>query len=202
MGSIEGHSETETLRALLDEAVHLLDEHDERHWSEALRKHLVRVDDRDEGAVSAVLGMYGGMGSFSDLVIHPVNGHRIATEEVGQVNDRLSALRSAIWTESVSLRSGQATGEPRPVSGAGQRAGVAGSRVAGGHRAATRSALDAARRRADSGASGRRLVGHPASQGICDTARVKLRIEIWSRDVTGCPDCGGERVVYTGCRLP
>ena len=27
---------------------------------------------------------------------------------------------------------------------------------------------------------------------------MKLRIEIWSRDVTGCPDCGGERVVYTG----
>ena len=48
----------------------------------------------------------------------------------------------------------------RPDSGAGQRAGVAGSRVAGGHRAATRSALDAARRRADSGVSGRWLGGH------------------------------------------
>ena len=39
-------------------------------------------------------------------------------------------------------------------AGAVQQAGVAGSRVAGGHRAATRSALDAVRGRADSEASG------------------------------------------------
>jgi hypothetical protein len=48
----------------------------------------------------------------------------------------------------------------RTDSGAGQHAGVAGSMVAAGHRAATRSAFDADRRCADSGASGRRLGGH------------------------------------------
>ena len=65
----------------------------------------------------------------------------------------------------------------RPDSGAGEPAGVVGSRVAGGHHGVTRSALDAARRRAESGAQGRReqaltherfgiavrLVGAPAS---------------------------------------
>lgn len=50
----------------------------------------------------------------------------------------------------------------RPDSGAGQPAGVAGSRVAGGHHGVTRSALDAVRRRANSEASGRRLGGHLA----------------------------------------
>lgn len=44
----------------------------------------------------------------------------------------------------------------RPDSGAGEPAGVVGSRVAAGHHAVTRSALDAARRRAESGAAGRR----------------------------------------------
>lgn len=44
----------------------------------------------------------------------------------------------------------------RSDSGAGEPAGVAGSRVAGGHHGVTRSALDAARRWAESGAQGRR----------------------------------------------
>ena len=44
----------------------------------------------------------------------------------------------------------------RPGSGAGEPAGVVGSRVAGGHHGVTRSALDAARRWAESGAVGRR----------------------------------------------
>lgn len=45
----------------------------------------------------------------------------------------------------------------RPDSGAGEPAGVTGSRVAVGHHAVTRSALDAVPRRAESGAQGRRL---------------------------------------------
>ncbi len=45
----------------------------------------------------------------------------------------------------------------RPDSGAGEPAGVVGSRVAAGHHGVTRSALDAARRWAESGAQGRRL---------------------------------------------
>lgn len=27
---------------------------------------------------------------------------------------------------------------------------------------------------------------------------MNLRLEIWGRDVMACPDCGGDRVVYTG----
>ena len=46
----------------------------------------------------------------------------------------------------------------RPDSGAGEPAGVVGSRVAGGHHGVTRSALDAARRWAESGAQGRRRI--------------------------------------------
>ena len=56
----------------------------------------------------------------------------------------------------------------RTDSGAGEPAGVVGSRVAGGHHVVTGSALDAARRRADSGAKGRRrkvmLAGSLASR--------------------------------------
>ena len=58
--------------------------------------------------------------------------------------------------QSQRVRRGLTTPSHRPDSGAGEPAGVAGSRVAVGHHGVTRSALDAARRRADSGAQGRR----------------------------------------------
>ncbi len=80
---------------------------------------------------------------------------------------RASALAIELHGMILSQRRGvrQRTREShRTDSGAGQHAGVAGSRVAGGHRAATRSALDAVRRRADSGASGRRLGGNKVTE--------------------------------------
>lgn len=51
---------------------------------------------------------------------------------------------------------GLATASHRPDGGAGEPAGVVGSRVDVDHHAVMRSALDAARRRAESGAQGRR----------------------------------------------
>ena len=69
--------------------------------------------------------------------------------------------RSTQWMTAAAWSITTARESHRTDSGAGQHAGVAGSRVAAGHRAATRSALDAVRRRADSEASGRRLgAGH------------------------------------------
>jgi hypothetical protein len=62
------------------------------------------------------------------------------------------------WPAS-SLWGASATQSHRPDSGAGEPAGVVGSRVAAGHHGVTRSALDAARRRAESGAPGRRRNG-------------------------------------------
>jgi aminoglycoside phosphotransferase (APT) family kinase protein len=68
---------------------------------------------------------------------------------------------------------------PRPDSGAGEPAVVVGSRVAVGHHAVTRSALDAARRPADSGAQGRR---RPLAQGSVTDTRLSRRCAV----VDGC----------------
>ena len=69
---------------------------------------------------------------------------------------RLSRVPIRCATNAPQRRVGQ--GEPPIRSGAWEPAGVVGSRVAEGHRAATRSALDAARRPVDSGAQGLRLL--------------------------------------------
>ena len=62
----------------------------------------------------------------------------------------------------------------------------------------TRSALDAARRRADSGAQGRRLKGDVGLVTLCEHVPVKRGLEIYGRQTSACEDCGGERVIYTG----
>lgn len=50
-----------------------------------------------------VRGVFGGMGSFSDLVIHPANGHAVADDQVAAVNRRLDGLRQRIYAESQAV---------------------------------------------------------------------------------------------------
>jgi hypothetical protein len=88
---------------------------------------------------------------------------RIATSATPKFGmERLNPTRGLAVPELDRLalvgRPGGATG---PISGAGEPAGVVGSRVAGGHHEVTRSAFDPVRRRAESGAQGRRLGGGP-----------------------------------------
>jgi hypothetical protein len=44
------------------------------------------------------------MGSFNDLMLHPLNGHRIREDETRAVNDRLDRLRSEIFSVADELR--------------------------------------------------------------------------------------------------
>jgi hypothetical protein len=50
-----------------------------------------------------VRGVFGGMGSLNDLVIHPANGHAVADDEVAAVNQRLKELREKIYAESQAV---------------------------------------------------------------------------------------------------
>ncbi len=44
--------------------------------------------------------MFGGMGSLSDLVIHPVNGHAVAEDQIARVNETLDGLRERVYLAS------------------------------------------------------------------------------------------------------
>ncbi|UIN29340.1 DUF6966 domain-containing protein [Microbacterium binotii] len=50
-----------------------------------------------------VRGVFGGMGSFSDLIIHPANGHAITDDQVAAVNRRLDELRQRIYAQSQAV---------------------------------------------------------------------------------------------------
>ena len=79
------------LRLLLKQASLLLNEVEEPFWSSRIDKALVSVDAHE------VLSWFGGMGSFNDLVIANVNGHRVKPSQEPQVNARLDALRSQLY---------------------------------------------------------------------------------------------------------
>lgn len=46
------------------------------------------------------LSWFGGMGSFNDLLISPINGHRLEDGEEDRINHRLSDLREQIYLEA------------------------------------------------------------------------------------------------------
>lgn len=74
--------------------VALLESAGETHWTNWLRTDLRRLKSGDTHAVQHLLQAFGGMGSFNDLFIHPLNDHPAGENDVRQINERLSALRS------------------------------------------------------------------------------------------------------------
>ncbi|MDR6198528.1 hypothetical protein QE374_000437 [Microbacterium sp. SORGH_AS428] len=50
-----------------------------------------------------VRGVFGGMGSFNDLVIHPANGHSVTDDRIVDANRHLDELRERIYAESQAV---------------------------------------------------------------------------------------------------
>jgi hypothetical protein len=51
-----------------------------------------------------MLSAFGGMGSINDLVLHPMNGHKVDVNEVSTVNGRLNSLLERIYALVVKLK--------------------------------------------------------------------------------------------------
>ncbi len=92
------------LKSSLDEIIALLSEHGERHWLSWAERCQHELDVHDAAAFDHILGAYGGMGSFNDLLILSRNGHVVPPEREAAVNDRLGHLRAAIWTSATGLK--------------------------------------------------------------------------------------------------
>ena len=88
---------TSKLLSLLDQTIGLLDRCKEAHWSRWLDNVRKQIESRDFSGITALLGAFGGMGSFNDLVIHPRNGHNIEDEAVAAVNEKLDGLRGSVF---------------------------------------------------------------------------------------------------------
>jgi hypothetical protein len=91
------HPEVKELAGLVQEAADLLLAHGETHWANWMRANAQRIRDLDFGGVGGTLAAFGGMGSINDLILHPINGHKIEESDVEPVNDGLRSLLERIY---------------------------------------------------------------------------------------------------------
>ena len=88
----------------LRETSSLLKSVGEHHWAGWLDKSLSRIERSDLLGVEYLLGAYGGMGSFRDLVTMSANGHSGTEQDYRDVNGRLDTLRSEIYELARHIR--------------------------------------------------------------------------------------------------
>ncbi len=88
----------------MNELETLLGDVEEDFWRDWIRKDLTKIEHGDRYALDHFLGAFGGMGSFNDLIIHPVNGHEISEENIDSVNGRLGVLRSRAWASAKAMQ--------------------------------------------------------------------------------------------------
>lgn len=76
----------------------------ETHWAAWMDESRARIEHDDPAGIEHLLGAYGGMGSFNDLILTPDNGHTVEEADVAGINDRLDMLRSEIYVLAHDLR--------------------------------------------------------------------------------------------------
>lgn len=88
----------------LREASALLKSAGDYHWSEWMDKSLARIERSDLSGVDHLLGAYGGMGSFNDLILMSANGHSVTDANYREINDRLDTLRAELYELARDVR--------------------------------------------------------------------------------------------------
>jgi hypothetical protein len=78
--------------SLLLRIAELLRMHGPTDWAEALDRLASEYQHSPESTKGIIRSLYGGMGSFNDIVLHDPNGDPLRAE-----NDELAALRGQLW---------------------------------------------------------------------------------------------------------
>jgi HAD superfamily hydrolase (TIGR01509 family) len=73
-------------------------------WLQWMEIDASRIESGDAEGLTHLLGAFGGMGSFNDLVVDPRNGHSVNDREAEQLDADLCRLRSFIWSDAQLLR--------------------------------------------------------------------------------------------------
>jgi|SRR3954452_822900 hypothetical protein len=94
----------EALLLTLRDIESILERVGEEHWRRWIAARKNDINAWYEDGVSDLLSGYGGMGSFNDLVLHPMNGHRLSDSETASINEGLSTLRSTAYRQAMELR--------------------------------------------------------------------------------------------------
>ena len=90
-------SKKEKLLDALREVLVIFQKYEVKIWYEHLSPYIISIENDERGTAEKLLKEFGGMGSFSDLVLSHLNGHSITEEEEKSANSKLDKLRQRIY---------------------------------------------------------------------------------------------------------
>jgi len=102
-------AKTKELVAVLQSLIDVLDRDNQTHWSKWMRVSKSRIEVSDFSGVTHLLGAYGGMGSFNDLMLGQSiqRGKIVWKENQAELNEELSRLRSEAWELATYIKRSQ-----------------------------------------------------------------------------------------------
>ena len=106
--------EIQELLKLLEAAESILAQYGENHWSKWLQNDSHLIKNLDFYGIEDLLTAFSGMGSINDLLIHPINGHKIQESEVDTVNEKIKFLLSNIYSLAETLAREEANARHSP----------------------------------------------------------------------------------------
>ena len=97
---------TQSIMQLLITCETLLRNVNEMFWANKLLQVIEAIQGEKKPEIvlmKEVLSLYGGMGSFNDLILSEHNDHCIKGLDEGELNDELSVLRNEIYRYARSV---------------------------------------------------------------------------------------------------
>ncbi|XTZ39054.1 DUF6966 domain-containing protein [Salmonella enterica] len=79
------------IKDIMSDIIEILSKNNEECWAEIFNSHLIQIENDDEEGRYNVKKLYGGMGSFNDVVLHK-DGLPVKDE-----NEKLDALRKKLY---------------------------------------------------------------------------------------------------------
>ncbi len=77
----------------------------DQFWADMLLKIIQKGSDGDQkGMIEDIVFLYGGAGSFNDLIISHHNDHTVDSTHEGPLNTELNTLRADIYEHAIRLR--------------------------------------------------------------------------------------------------
>ncbi|WP_127782076.1 hypothetical protein [Rhodococcus sp. X156] len=103
MDSLEAEDRSQRLLGNVARAHELLNRCGESWWARWIAVVQRELTAHDAHGLERLLNGYGGMGGFHDLVIHPMNGHSVAADDVDAVNNELVRLSAEMHGDARAL---------------------------------------------------------------------------------------------------
>lgn len=97
---------TKELINVLQSLIDLLQRDHETYWSKWMSVSKSRIEASDFSGVTHLLGAYGGMGSFNDLILGQgrQRGKIVWKDNHAELNTELSRLRNEAWELATSIK--------------------------------------------------------------------------------------------------